>query len=116
MKHIPKTPKWTLQDGYKRGILLPFGSKGYAGIQVQLTQIAGGEKVDNHFHLKQTEFIYFLKGSCDFIFKNTTVTMRPGDLLVIEPGEIHSATNSSKITSEFLTLKLNGSPNDTVWK
>lgn len=116
MRHILKVKEWTRQPGYERGILLPFGSEGYPGVQVQLTQIAGGEKVASHYHLKQTELIFFLEGSCDFIFENSTVTMRLGELLVIEPGEIHNAINNSEITAQFLTLKIRGSPKDTMWK
>lgn len=116
MKYISRMKKWTLQDGYKRDVLLSFGNEKYPNIQIQLTQIAAHEKVGSHFHAKQTEFIFFLKGLCDYIFEKATVTMHPGDLLIIDPGESHSTINNYDKTSEFLTLKVNGSTDDTIWE
>ena len=116
MRYIQSVQKWTNQVGYQRGILLPFGDKEYHGVQVQLTQIASGDKVSKHYHLKQTEIIYFLEGSCDYFFENATITIHPGELLIINPREVHSTINNSGITARFLTLKISGVLKDTVWE
>ncbi len=119
MKHYKSTDKmnkkWTQEPGYRRNILLPFGMESYADIQIQLTEISAGEKVRNHYHLKQTEFIYFLKGTCAFSFEDNSITIRHGDLLIIEPREKHSAINKGEVTARFLTFKIRGLPDDTVW-
>jgi len=116
MNHILSAKNWTQEPGYKRGILLPSGNKKHPNVQIQLTEIIAGDKVAPHRHPKQTEFIYFLEGSCDFIIGNRRVTMQPEHLLIIEPGERHSTMNNSGITARFLTFKLNVSPKDIVWE
>ena len=116
MKHLKgKNKRWTQETGYKRRIILPFGSEAYSNIQMQLTEIAAGNKVVRHHHAKQTEFIFFLEGSCDFTFKDITITLESGDLLIIDPNEKHSASNIYDSAARFLTFKINGDANDTIW-
>jgi quercetin dioxygenase-like cupin family protein len=107
---------WTKEAGYERSILLPFGQKPLPDVQVQLTKIQPEEKVDYHYHIKQSEIIYCLEGEVDFLFKEKTVSIKHGDLIIIEPGEEHGAINIHDKTVCFITIKLNGTPNDTIWK
>jgi len=116
MKHIKrKIERWTQEGGYKRGIILPFLTKPYPDVQVQLTVIEAGNEVLKHYHVEQTEFIYFLEGACDFIFENKKIKIESGDLLIIEPNEEHSANNVYNSDACFLTFKIHGNPDDTIW-
>jgi len=117
MRHVKGGPEnWTSERGYMRGVIMPFGSGPDSDIQVQLTTIAPGDTVLPHSHLKQAEYIYFLEGTCDYFFGDQTVRVKPGDLLVVEPGEEHGAANNGTETAKFLTFKLHGQPGDTNWR
>lgn len=115
MKYIVSPKNWTQEPGYRRGILLPLRNNISPRVQVQLTEILPGDTVRSHLHRKQTEFIYFLEGACDFVVNNESFVVGPAQLLIIEPGDRHSTTNNSGVTARLLTFKLDAAPGDTVW-
>jgi len=106
---------WKQEEGYARGILMPYGSPPHADVQIQVTKIKSGDQISLHRHLKQTEYVYVLEGTFTVLSPESEVDLGPGDLVVINPGEFHGARNSGNQSSQFLTLKLNGSPDDTDW-
>ncbi len=110
-----KSKQWTDEKGYKRGILFPFGNRIDSGLQIQETIIEAGNHVPDHYHKGQTEFIYVLAGSCEFRLERDAFILNKGDLLIIEPGKVHSTTNPHATDVQLLTFKLNGSVNDSVW-
>ncbi len=116
MKYITsKQTQWSEQPGYNRGVMMPYGIEGYDDVQVQVTDIHAGSTVGNHYHPKQTEFIYMLEGALTLKLEKGTITAEAGDLVVIEPGDVHAAANDGEITAKLLTVKVNGSPDDSVW-
>ena len=106
---------WEQEQGYRRGILMPYGTPPDEDVQVQVTEIQSGDRIGLHRHFKQTEYIYVLNGTFTVLFPGSEADLEPGDLIVISPGELHGARNSSRLTSRFLTLKLHGAPDDTDW-
>ena len=74
MRHIKESEiSWTSEKGYRRGVLLPFGNGMFFDVQSQITEISPGEKVLEHRHLKQTEFIYIIEGSCTFLINGKKI-------------------------------------------
>ena len=73
-----------------------------------------GETAPWHYHPEQYEFIFFLEGSLTYFFKNRSVDVKKGDLLIIEPLEEHRTTNKSG-PAVFFSVKIHGGINDTVW-
>lgn len=51
-----------------------------------------------HTHLNATEYYIFLRGKAEMLVNNNVVEVAQGDVLVIEPGEIHKV---SKIIEEI---------------
>lgn len=51
-----------------------------------------------HSHLNTTEYYIFLKGRAEMLVNNKIVNVTQGDVLVIEPGEIHKV---NKIIEEI---------------
>lgn len=116
MKHIRISGAWTQERGYAREILLPFEESRDGETQVQLTRIAPGERVPVHYHVRQTEYIFFLEGVCRYQFGRETVEVKAGDLLVIEPTERHMTENTSSMSALFLTVKVDDTAGDTIWE
>ncbi len=118
MKHIDDLliRPWQAERGYFRKIICPYASSPDHTTQVQLTEIRPGDRVSTHYHKKQTEYIYFLDGECEMTVEQGAVHVQAGDLLVIETLERHSAENSSSASVRFLTVKVNGSDDDTIWE
>lgn len=110
-----RNTKWQKETGYSRGVLFPYGNEIDSGMQIQLNTFEPGKGASNHKHLKQTEFIYCVDGTLKLNFEDREIIFRPGDLLIIEPGDEHAAENIGKETVKLLTMKINGSPDDTEW-
>jgi len=110
-----KNTKWQEETRYSRGVLFPYGNEIDSRLQVQLNTFEPGQGASNHKHLTQTEFIYCLEGTLNLTFEDREIIFRSGDLLIIEPGDEHAAENIGKETVKLLTLKIDGSPDDTEW-
>src|SRR4051794_30392878 len=96
MRHISKSAgKWTHERGYLRNIICAFNDSPDGRTQVQLTEIVAGERVPTHYHQRQTEYLFFLEGSCRLMFRETEIRIQAGDLVIIEPLERHAAYNDS---------------------
>jgi quercetin dioxygenase-like cupin family protein len=106
MKHITEASKeWTHKPGYSKKILLNPEELGKEGILVQKLQIAPGQNAKNHVHKKQTEIFYFLNTVGEFIVNKKRINLHVGDILVVEPGDWHSTSNSSDANFEYIAFK-----------
>ncbi len=116
MIHIKsKNTHWQKETGYSRGVLFPYGNEIDPGLQVQINTFQPGQRAGNHKHLRQTEYIYCLDGKLKLTFREREVIFKPGDLLIIEPGDEHAAENIGEEAVKILTVKIDGAPDDTVW-
>ncbi len=52
-------------------------------------------KIPPHFH-KDMELNYIFSGECDFLINNHQIKMTEGDLCILDPNIVHSATNIKK--------------------
>jgi mannose-6-phosphate isomerase-like protein (cupin superfamily) len=64
-----------------------------------------------HMHPKGHEFYLFIKGKAEMVVGGKTLAAGPGDVVVVEPGEVHRVT---KILAEtdYIVIKNNTDPAD----
>lgn len=67
------------------------------------------ERFKEHFHT-MCELLYFIKGDALFRVKDTTYSLKPGDLIVVQPGDHHNILLQSQAPYERMVLRFN--PND----
>jgi len=116
MKYIKSgNIEWQKEPTYSRGVMFPYGNEIDPGLQVQQNLFEPGTTVGNHKHPAQTEIIYGLEGELKIIFNDETVNLGPGDLVIIEAGDEHGAANDDAVKARILTVKINGSVDDTKW-
>ena len=103
-----------LAPGYARYILLNGEDLQCAGARAQIVIIQPGDGIAGHFHLATREFYFVLQGRCLLTVDGASSILRPGDMLLMEPGNVHSLTNSGSIPFMLLVFKTNAEE-DTHW-
>ena len=82
------------------------GCRGHI-LQVSTTQIPLGQSTKPHIHPDAFEYYFCLSGCLDIYVGDERCAIETGDLLVVEPGEIHSIANrSDEIVELFYFLVL----------
>jgi mannose-6-phosphate isomerase-like protein (cupin superfamily) len=59
---------------------------------------------DMHFHHKSKQFFYILSGEAEMKLKDTTILLKEGMGIEIEPMEVHQMSNISNEQTEFLVI------------
>lgn len=59
-----------------------------------LVQFMPGQDFRAHYHNVMEENFYILEGKIDIVVDGTVHTLNPGDLIHIEPGEVHYCRNA----------------------
>ncbi len=113
IKNIDKN--WEERKGYSKKILLTEKELNKPGALIQEIRIRPEDKPLNHHHNKQTEIFYFLTDSGYWLVNGKKITPKVGDLLVIEPGDIHSAWANSTKDYIYLAFKYDYDPKDFYW-
>lgn len=74
------------------------------------------EEVKPHYHSYHTEHIYVVKGSAILKLGDSTMTVKPGDLIVIPPKVVHSVKVNSFEPFEVLSIQSPGfKGEDRIW-
>lgn len=50
---------------------------------------------EKHYHEELREVYLIVKGSSTMIIDDTTITLNPGDVIVVEPGEVHTFVDNT---------------------
>lgn len=58
-----------------------------------LVQFQPGQSFQAHYHTVMEENFYILKGKVDIVVDGVVCTLKPGDFIHIEPGEVHFVNN-----------------------
>lgn len=61
-----------------------------------LVQFQAGEDFKAHYHNVMEENFYILEGEVDIVVDGKVHTLKEGQLIHIEPGEVHYVINNSK--------------------
>lgn len=67
---------------------------------------------DAHFHHKARQFFYILSGEAEMRFRGTTVKLKAGTGIEIEPMEAHQMANVSGKPVEFMVISMPKSHGD----
>lgn len=74
-----------------------------------------GDHMDNHLHEHCDESFVVIEGECTLWIDCTEKrTMRAGDVIRCEPGEMHYLVNESEADFRLVFVKSPASPGDTV--
>lgn len=113
MKHIKAADvAWTEKPGYSKKVLATPELLGKPGLLVQSLRIAPHDSVSLHFHKKQTEVFYFLNTNGSFSVNGKEIPLAVGDVLVVEPNDIHATKNDSDEDFLYVAFKFDWVDND----
>jgi mannose-6-phosphate isomerase-like protein (cupin superfamily) len=116
MKYIKaKDKEWLQKEGYSKKIYLNETDLNIKGGLVQKLLIKPGEMPQVHHHEKQTEIFYFLNENGYFIVNGKKIEVKIDDVLVVEPGDIHTAVNETGKDFLYVAFKYNYDEKDMFW-
>jgi putative monooxygenase len=101
-------------DTYTKHILLQAADLAAEGTRVQIVTIAAGDTVADHYHRHTREFYYVLQGRCHLLVNEQELTLTVGDMLLMEPDDVHRLTNPGPEPFRVLVFKTNAD-DDTYW-
>lgn len=108
--------KWDEKKGYSKRVLLNDKELRKPGIFIQEVKIKSKDKAALHHHKKQTEIFYFLSSNGYWAINGKKIYPKTGDILVVEPNDIHSTINDSNKNYIYLCFKINYEKDDLFWE
>lgn len=117
MKFIDSTKgTWIKGRGYEKRVLFSESDLQCKGTLAQALRIRPGEEVGNHHHEKQFEVFCFTSGRGIFIVSGERVKVAAGDVLLVEPGDVHAIVNDSEEDLLYVAFKTNYVKDDLFWE
>lgn len=107
--------EWQEGRGYRKWRLLSAGALRQAGALLQVVVVPPGSHIPPHSHATSVEVYVVRRGVCELIVNGERHEMRPGDVLLMEPGDVHELFNRSNEDFELLVFKTNAKTADTYW-
>lgn len=102
------TQQWQHNPWYDKKILW----EGNQWNKLQEICIPPHETAKAHHHKIQTEVFYFLTDNGYRIVNNEKILPKKGDILVIEPNDMHTVVNDTDQEYVYLAFKVNYADND----
>lgn len=116
MKKLSLAEKqWVAGRGYRKQRLLGPADLVTPGALVQQVVIAPGEQIPDHLHHQAREFYYVLAGTCRLVVNDTQLRLQEGDMLLMEPGDVHRLYNDGPQPFRLLVFKTGATDHDTEW-
>ncbi len=106
---------WIISQGYSKNILLTGDDLECEGALVQVVVIQPNSELHRHYHKTSREFYYVLDGESTMTVNDTHQVLRTGDMLMMEPRDVHSFRNNTERELRLLVFKTNASKNDIFW-
>ncbi len=108
-----KLVQWNTKErqqnsGYDKKVLW----EGNQWNKMQEIRIPPHEIAKAHHHAIQTEIFYFLMDTWYWIVNNEKILPKKGDVLIIEPNDIHTVVNDTDQEYVYLAFKVNYTDND----
>lgn len=108
MKYIPKGSGQIIhKPDYSKRIMFKQSDFREKGHLLQVVINPRHKTLGDHFHKKQTEVCYILKGHATWIVNGKQYKVKPGDAFIISPHDIHSVQNETNTDCDVLVFKLN---------
>lgn len=77
--------------------------------------ISANSHVPPHAHRSSVEVYVVRRGVCALVVNGELYEIGPGDVVLMEPGDMHELTNRGEEAFEVLVFKTNATENDTSW-
>jgi mannose-6-phosphate isomerase-like protein (cupin superfamily) len=71
---------------------------------VNWAQLLPGKTFNAHYHEDMSEVFMIIEGSTEMTVGEIRVMLSKGDLVVVEPGEVHTMTNTSGQPLEYIVF------------
>lgn len=82
---------------------------------IGVLRLRPGDVMDNHLHERCDESFVVVEGECTlWVNCSERFTMRVGDVVRCEPGEMHYLVNESEADFRLVFVKSPASPGDTI--
>ncbi len=108
MQHIKNSDAaWTRKPGYSKKILATPEVLKKPGLLVQELEIAPSQVAERHYHKQQVEIFYFLNTVGEFWVNGERIPLAAGDLLIVEPTDVHEVRNTSTEPFRYVAFKYN---------
>lgn len=105
---------WIYGEGYKKRILGGEVEMGRGNI-VQIVNIGPGQEVKPHYHARQTELFYILRGTAHLSIAEKKFEAKAGDVHLCRPTDVHSVKNAGSEDFEILVFKTGWEEKDSYW-
>ena len=106
MKHIANESQTREEnEWYSKQVLATEKEIGYKWMKVQTVKIPPGEVAEAHIHKIQTEVFYFLTDNWYRIVNDQRIQPKVGDVLIIEPNDVHTVGNDTEEDYVYLCFK-----------
>ena len=106
---------WIQSHGYLKNILLKGDDLESEGSLVQVVIIPPSSQIPDHYHKTSREFYLVLDGESIIKVNDTEQVLRPGDMLLTEPGDVHNLQNEGHQEFRLLVFKTNAGRDDIFW-
>ena len=106
---------WQEGRGYRKRRLLSAEALRQAGALLQVVVVPPGSHIPPHRHATSVEVYVVTRGVCELVVIGQGYEMRRGDIILMEPGDVHELTNRGEAVFELLVFKTNATAADTVW-
>ena len=111
---------WQEGRGYRKRRLLSADALRQPGALLQVVVVPPGSPPEGghippHSHSTSVEVYVVTRGNCELIVNGARHEMRPGDIILMEPGDVHELTNYGNEGFELLVFKTNASGADIQW-
>jgi quercetin dioxygenase-like cupin family protein len=101
---------------YSKEIIFDQSDLPGSGHLIQLVTIPPQTKQRLHYHNKQTEIFYILKGECHIFINDEEFVAKPGDAFICSPGDRHNLWNKTDKPFKLAVFKIDlTQENDTNW-
>jgi len=107
---------WQGGRGYRKRRLLSAEELRQPGALLQVVVVPPGSHIPPHRHATSVEVYVVTRGVCELIVNGARHELRPGDVLLMEPGDVHELTNHGEEAFEVLVFKTNAKQKDTIWR
>ena len=111
---------WQEGRGYQKRRLLSAEELRQPGALLQVVVVPPGSPpsgghIPPHSHATSVEVYVVRRGVCELVVNGQRHTMRPGDVLLMEPGDVHALTNHGTEPFELLVFKTGSAAGDIHW-
>ena len=106
---------WQEGRGYRKNRLLAAEELRQPGALVQIVITPPGSHIPPHYHRTSVEVYVVRRGVCELVVNGKPHQLRPGDVALMEPGDVHELTNRGEEAFEVLVFKTNAAAGDSFW-